>query len=271
MNLPLRQPPGVLARIVARKHEDVAARRAAAPISRLAVQHAPPPRGFEASLRAKAGVALIAEIKPRSPSTGARNLTAAISTAELVGRARVYGRYAGAISVLCDGPYFGGSLELLRAVRAAVDVPVLCKDFIVTAYQVHEARAAGADAVLLMAALLPPETLRALLDLVRALGMQALVEAHTEAEIDEALGAGAAVVGVNARDLTTLDIDLQRGRELLARVPDTVVRVAESGLHSAADVQAVADLADAALVGTALMGTDAPAARIEALGWKRCA
>ncbi len=221
-------------------------------------------RDLHAALAAP-DLGLIAEYKPRSPSRGVLRADAVPERF-----AHAYRPYAAAISVLCDEPFFGGSREALSRMRAACELPVLCKDFIVTRYQVVEARAAGADAVLLMASLLPLRPLRALRTMAADLGMASLVEAHDEAEVDRALEAGARIVGVNSRDLRTLDVDLERIERLAARVPADVLRVGESGVHAREDVERLRGRVHALLVGTELMTSPRPEARIEALGWSPC-
>jgi len=220
-----------------------------------------PPRGFEAALRAD-GLGLIAELKPRSPSRG-------VLRPDLDPEAQVaaYRPFAAAVSVLCEGPSFGGSLELLARARAGLEVPVLCKDFIVSEYQVMEAAAAGADAVLLLAAVLPPPSLRRLLTLCDELGVTALVEVHDGDELSEVLETDARVVGINSRDLRSLEVDLRRVEELAPRVDPGRVRVAESGIHGPGDVERVRPHVDAVLIGTELMLAADPARRIRELGW----
>ncbi len=265
MSLPLKEPPGVLGKIVARTLRDVADREAACPVGTLHVHAGSRSRPFADALRGRSGApSLIAEIKPRSPSRG--QLADPNEVDGLLARAKVYEKHAAAISVLCDGPFFDGGLPLLQAVRGSVGTAVLCKDFIVTRYQVVEARSRGADAVLLMASLLTPAALSELVALTEELGLGALVEVHDEAELDEAIATPAAVVGVNSRDLKTLKIDLRHAIELLHHVPEDRVRVAESGIETAEDVQRVTGLADAVLVGTSLMQAADVDAKIRALG-----
>lgn len=202
-------------------------------------------------------VALIAEVKRRSPSLGTIR-------AELdpVAHATAYARAgAAAISVLTDGPYFGGSLEDLRQVAAAVPVGVLRKDFIVDELQLLEARAAGAAAALLIVRALTPARLGELARLATQLGLATLVEAHDAAELDVALESGAPVIGINARSLDTFVIDVDAAWRLLARIPADRIAVAESGMASAADVAAAAGAgADAVLIGTALSSAPEPLA-----------
>lgn len=256
--VPLKAPPGVLGAIVERTLADVGARADVRPGPR-----GDRPRPFVRALRRR-GLALIAEYKPRSPSRGAIRPDARPEDI-----ARCYLPHAAAISCLVDGPYFGGSYDALRRIRATVPQPVLAKGFFVSEFQVYEAAAQGADAILLMASLLPPHALGRLLSLADSLGLGALVEVHDAAELAEVLPLGAAVVGVNSRDLTTLDIDLGRARALLAEVPADRVRIAESGLDSADDVDRVRDLADGVLVGTGLMRAADPGRRAVELGLGR--
>src|SRR5215212_8750096 len=184
-----------------------------------AAQHARPALDALAALRAP-GVGVIAEVKQRSPSVGA--------LAEIADPAGLAGQYAAGgarvISVLTERRRFGGSHADLAAVRAAVEVPVLCKDFVVSSYQVHEARAYDADVVLLIVAALEQNALVGLLERVESLGMTALVEVHTEAEADRALEAGASVIGVNARDLTTLQVDRSTFERIAPGLPSEVVK-----------------------------------------------
>ena len=199
-------------------------------------------------------------MKRASPSRG--NLAAIPDPAAL---ARSYADAgASAISVLTEQRRFLGSLADLEAVRAAVDVPVLRKDFVSSAYQVLEARAAGADLVLLIVAALPDAALRELLALIHDLRMTALVEAHDEGEVDRALAAGARLLGVNARDLDTFELDRDLFGRIANRIPDGVVKVAESAVRTADDVAAYrAAGADVVLVGEALVTGD-PAALLRA-------
>jgi indole-3-glycerol phosphate synthase len=173
---------------------------------------------------------------------------------------------AAAVSVLTDGPDFGGSLDDLVAVRAAVEIPVLRKDFVVSPVQIAEARVAGADWVLLIAAVLQGSHLEEALAAARRCGAGALVEVHTESDLDRALAAGATCVGVNNRDLTTLSTDLRTFSRLRARIPAGVVTVAESGVRDPADVaRLVGEGADAVLVGEALMRAGEPSALLAAM------
>jgi indole-3-glycerol phosphate synthase len=221
----------------------------------------PAPRDFSAALLG-AHVAVIAEIKRRSPSAGMIN-----AALDPVALARTYqSRGASAISVLTDEPFFGGSLADLRDVTQAVTCPILRKDFIVSEEQLLEARAAGAAAALLIVRALEQPDLTRLTSFAGAIGLAVLLEAHHATEIARALDAGATVIGVNSRDLDTFTIDVPRGLELLARVPGGCIAVAESGLASRDDIdRAAAAGADAVLVGSLLSGAEDPGAVLETL------
>jgi indole-3-glycerol phosphate synthase len=241
----------VLDEIVAGVREDVAAREAALPLAELRELAAGsrPARDALAALRAP-GVGVIAEVKRRSPSRGA--LATITDPALLAGEYQAGG--ARMISVLTEQRRFDGSLDDLDAVRAAVQIPVLRKDFIVCSYQVHEARAHGADVVLLIVAALEQNTLIGLRERIESLGMTALVEVHTEEEASRALDAGARVIGVNARDLRTLAVDRSTFERIAPGLPTDVVKVAESGVRGPLDlIEYAAAGADAVLVGEGLV------------------
>ena len=240
----------ILDRIVRTKQDEV--REAVPRLSeyRDIARQADAPRGFAAALRRPGEVRLLAEVKRRSPSAG--DIRPGADPVE-VARAYVEGG-AAALSVLTDRDYFGGDLQFLRAVRSAVPVPVIRKDFLIHPVQVWEARAAGADAVLLIARILEQPLLEELHALARELGMDALVEAHTGEELDRALAAGATLVGVNNRDLDTFVTDLELCVRLAPRVPADVTYVGESGIRAAADVDRLGAAGiDAILVGESLM------------------
>lgn len=230
---------------------DLAVREASCPLSDLKARAAAarPPHDAIAALRGP-GVGVIAEVKRSSPSRGQLALIAdpaALATAYEAGGAC-------AISVVTEQRRFGGSLSDFAAVRAAVDVPLLRKDFVVSPYQVVEARAYGADLVLLIVAALDQARLCGLIDRVDSLGMTAVVEVHDETELLRALDAGARVIGVNARDLTTLEVDITTFARLVPEIPPGVVTVAESGVTGPRDVLGyAAQGADAVLVGEALV------------------
>jgi indole-3-glycerol phosphate synthase len=241
----------ILDTIVARKVEDLAAEQASVPAAalRAAAERAAPARDFAAALRS-APIGVVAEIKRRSPSKGV--LAETVSPPDLAAQYRAAG--ADAISVLTEPHHFGGSLDDLRAVRAAVDLPLLRKDFLFAPYHLYQARAAGADAALLIVAMLEDATLRDLIALAGELGLAALVEVHVEAEVERALAAGATLLGINNRDLHTFDVDLAVTERLRRLVPPELTVVGESGVHSAADVARLrAAGVQAILVGEALM------------------
>jgi indole-3-glycerol phosphate synthase len=208
-------------------------------------------------------VGVIAEVKRRSPSAG--DIAPGLDPGAL---ARSYAAGgAAAVSVLTEGPHFGGSLEDLAAVRRAVALPVLRKDFIIDPVQVLESRAAGASAVLLIVRALDAARLRSLGALARDVGLARLVEVHDRAELELAVAVGPEAIGVNSRDLDTFRVTLEAAAPLLAEIPDGVLAVAESGVATRQDVEAVAAYgADAVLVGTALAGAPDPAAAVAALG-----
>jgi indole-3-glycerol phosphate synthase len=210
----------------------------------------PSARPAESVLRHGDTVKVIAEVKRSSPSKGA--LAAIADPAGLASEYESGG--ACLISVLTEKQRFGGSLEDLVSVRTAVDVPVLRKDFVFTSYQVWEARAHGADAVLLIVAALEQEALVSLVERVASLGMTALVEVHDETEVERAVDAGARVIGVNARDLRTLEVDRTTFARLAPKIPSGIVRVAESGVRGPHDVLDYARSgAHAVLVGESLV------------------
>ena len=246
----------VLADIVAGVREDVTAREALLPLARLRelAAAAPPARDGFAALRAP-GIGVIAEVKRRSPSRGslaAIGDPAALACEYQAGGARI-------ISVLTEQRRFGGSLQDLDDVRARVHVPVLRKDFVIGSYQVHEARAHGADAVLLIVAALEQNVLTGLLERIESLGMTALVEVHNEEEADRALDAGAQVIGVNARDLRTLEVDRSVFERIAPGLPNKVVKIAESGVRGPHDLIRYASAgADAVLVGEGLVTKKSP-------------
>jgi indole-3-glycerol phosphate synthase len=245
----------VLEEIVARTAERVSERRRARPIEDVIAESAPAPRPFAGAL-ARPGVNVIAEFKRRSPSRG---LLRSDLTVEAATRA-YEAAGAAALSILTEQDYFGGSLEDLKAARnASRSLPVLRKDFVVDAYQVWEARAAGADAVLLIVAALDDRELRALLAETHAARLVALVEVHDRSELDRALGAEARLVGVNNRNLKTLEVSLETALDLAPRIPDEVVAVAESGIRQGGDVRRLRDAGyDAFLVGEHLMAAPDP-------------
>jgi indole-3-glycerol phosphate synthase len=254
----------ILDDILARTRADLVERRRRRPIAALEAETArrPAARSLARALRRPGQVTCIAEFKRRSPSAGwiaEKAAPAEMARAYAAGGAR-------AMSVLTDEPFFGGSLDDLVAARAACDLPILRKDFIVDRYQIVEARAAGADALLLIVAALTDLDLAALLAACREVGLEALVEAHDAGEVARAVAAGAGVIGINNRDLRTFTVDRELAARLRPSVPDERVIVAESGIRSAADVTRLrAAGIDAILVGEALMRAPDPAVALRAL------
>jgi indole-3-glycerol phosphate synthase len=247
--------PDILARIVARKREELAAPRT--PLQTLekrAELALAGRRDFRAALHGRQP-AIIAEMKKASPSRGV--LSHSFDPACLAREYELGG--AAALSVLTDRSFFQGSLQDLRAARAAASLPVLRKDFTVDEYHVIEATAHGADAVLLIAAILDTAQMRALRELAARYRLAALVEVHTDAELDRALAAGADLIGVNNRDLKTFEVTIETSLRLAPRIPAGVLKVAESGIHSAADIRRLRDAGyDAFLVGEHLMQAAKP-------------
>lgn len=243
-----------------RQAADADARDLAALVS--AALDCPPSRGFRSALAGHPGVAAIAEVKRRSPSKGP--LAPDLDPAVLAAAYRRGG--AACLSVLTDADFFGGSAADLGRARAAVDLPVLRKDFTVAERDVCDARLMGADAVLLIVSALSPGELEHLLGLARRLGLDALVEVHDEAEACVAVEVGADLIGVNQRDLFTFEVDADRAVRVARSLPSDVVRVAESGIRSAGDVARLAEAGfDAILVGEALVTSPDPASALSGL------
>ncbi|RXZ69286.1 indole-3-glycerol phosphate synthase TrpC [Agromyces albus] len=252
----------MLSELTANAVADSLVRREARPLAEVEAAALVRPPALDAleALRPSSHVKVIAEIKRSSPSRGA---LATIGDPAALARSYELGG-ASAISVLTEGRKFGGSLDDLEAVRAAVALPILRKDFIATPYQVLEARAAGADLVLLIVAALDDRELRELYDLIIELGMTPLVETHSAEELDRAAALGARLIGVNARDLSTFELDRDLFGRLAARFPAGTIRVAESAVKSADDVAHYrAAGADVVLVGEALVTGD-PIANLSA-------
>lgn len=252
----------ILDQIVNTKRAEVAARRRTCPPAALRERPLPPLRDFAAALRRPRLIAAICEIKRRSPSRGP--LREHLLAAEI---AASYARHgAAAVSVLTDFPYFGGSDEDLLAARAAVALPVLRKDFTIDAYQLHEARALGADAILLIARILSDLQLRDFLWLARRLGLAALVETHNEREVERAVACGAEIIGVNNRDLDTFAVELDTCLRLRPLIPGHCIAVAESGIAAAADVRRLLDAGyHAMLIGESLIRAPDPGLQLRAL------
>jgi indole-3-glycerol phosphate synthase len=252
--------PDILARIVSRKREELAA--SAAPLAELErCVRLHDRRDFRAALESRTP-AVIAEIKKASPSKGVLS-----PDFDPVRLARSYEQGgASALSVLTDGPFFQGSLDHLAAARSATRLPVLRKDFTIDPYHVIEAAAHGADAILLIVAILDEARIREYASLAAEYGMASVVEVHDDAELDTALAAGASVIGVNNRDLHTFQVTLETSLRLAPRIPKPVLKVSESGIHSAADVRLLTQAGyQAFLVGEHLMKSGDAAASLQAL------
>jgi len=249
--------------IVAHTRGVVAARKASADtaaLERAAYTHTP--RGFARALKARSGAAVIAELKRASPSKGMirENLDVAAVARELEAAG------AAALSVLTEEKFFLGSLQNLELASAAVSIPCLRKDFMVDAFQMLEARASGADAILLIAASLTDAELITLRDAAKAMELDTLCEVHNREELERVVDLGCDAYGVNARNLNTFDVSLDVSLELLAMLPASAVRVAESGIHSAADLQRLRAAGyDAFLVGESLMRQASPGEALRAL------
>ena len=253
----------ILDQIVQSKREEIAEHKRQRPLEALADAdlYRAPRRGFAAAL-ARPGRAVIAEVKKASPSRGVIR-----ADFDAVAIARAYARGgARALSVLTDAPFFQGSLAYLEAIRRVVELPLLRKDFVLDPYQVHEARAFGADAVLLICAILDDASLRELVRLASNLDLDALVEVHSREELERAAGCGATLVGINNRDLRTFVTRLEVAETLAPLAPRQMTVVAESGLKTAADLERLeAAGVRAFLIGETLMAAPNPAAALGAL------
>ena len=231
------------------------------PVLRMAVKQAAPPRDFAGALR-RPGINIIAELKKASPSRGV--LRAEFDAKSLATSLAAAG--AAALSVLTEEDFFQGSLSNLKIARAAVEVPVLRKDFLFDPWQIWEARSVNADSFLLIAAILSDGQLADLLAAGRELGMEPLVEVHSHEELERVLRAGARVIGVNNRDLRTFDVRLETSFDLIRQVPRECIAVSESGLRSTADLARLRDAGFSAfLIGESLMQAHDPAATLRAL------
>lgn len=254
----------ILDQIVAHKKQELARGKEAMPLAALKerVGTTEAPRGFRQALAQSRDLALIAEIKKASPSAG---LIRKDFDPVVIGK--IYeGSGAAAVSVVTDEHFFNGTLASMKEVKQALSIPVLRKDFIIDQYQIYEARAFGADAVLLIAAILSDDRLRALLGLCGELGLEALVEVHTKVERDRALEAGAEIIGINNRDLRTFAVDLSTTMRLAHGIPEEIVSVSESGIKTHDDLKRLREAGvDAVLVGTALMEAEDIGAKIKEL------
>jgi indole-3-glycerol phosphate synthase len=247
--------------IVTAKREEVEAAKSRLPFEELKGRTANrlAERSFRQALAVPGRLALIAELKRKSPSRGMlRERFDPVSLAQTMERAG-----AAALSVLTDEPYFGGSLDFLRDVKQFTEIPALRKDFVIDPYQVYESALYEADAVLLIVRILTEEMLAECMQVADRLGLEPLVEVHSEEELDTALRAGAHVIGINHRDLNTFTMDATLSERLVPRIPAGKLIVAESGIQSTADVKRMQQLGvHAVLIGEALMTAPSPAAKI---------
>jgi indole-3-glycerol phosphate synthase len=253
----------ILDRIVEARRESIAHRKRVLPdvALKLAVGKADAPRDFPGAL-ARAGFNVIAELKKASPSRGV--IREGYAPADLAPQLESAG--AAALSVLTEEEFFSGSLADLKAARKTTHIPVLRKDFIIDPWQVWETRAAGADAFLLIAAILSDETLRELLELGRSLGMEPLVEVHTREEVARAIAVGARIIGVNNRDLRNFEVRVATSVELVEAIPEDCIAVSESGLRTHDDLARLRSAGfDAFLIGEHLMKEPDPAVPLRAL------
>ncbi len=255
--------PVILDKIVAHKRRELEERKSNTSIleMELLAGEQDPPRSFRASLQSD-GVALIAEVKKASPSKGL--LSADFDPVRLALEYQHGG--ANAISVLTDERFFQGSLDHLRSIKRSTSLPVLRKDFVFDPYQVVEARAAGADCVLLIVSILEDELLPSLSELATTTGMAVLVEVHDEIEVRRALEAGAELIGINNRDLRTFDVDLRTTERLRQTIPSYCTVVSESGIHGPSDVAMLREWdVDAMLVGESLVVAEDSGAKVQEL------
>ena len=254
----------ILDRIIAAKKSEIAAEKSLLPARRAIelASAAAPSRPFSPALRHPGRINVIAEVKWASPSRGEIR-----PGADPIDVAHAYAAAgAAAISVLTDGRFFLGSPAHLKAVRAVVDLPLLRKDFLFDEYQIYRSRALGADAVLLIAAILDAKTLTTLIGVGRSLDMESLVEVHAEDDLRKAIDCGASLIGVNNRDLATLRVSIETSLRLAPLLPSTAVRVSESGVESRADLELLKEAGyDAVLIGERLMREADPGAALRQL------
>jgi indole-3-glycerol phosphate synthase len=252
----------LLDRIVAQKLQEIAVAKSMISEEVLQIGLQPSKRSFANALRGgRSGIPkLIAEFKRKSPSANA--LRSETSPTEIV---KLYNNYASAISILTDEKFFGGSLEDSRKADAVTAIPLLRKDFILDTYQLLEARKSGADAALLIAAILPQKQLIHLLAESKKIGLDALVEIHTEEELKRVLDTDAKIIGINNRNLDTLKIDLQTSLTLAEKIPAGKIIVAESGINSREDVKSLVGKVDAILVGSSILKSPNPETKLKEL------
>jgi len=255
---------GWLDEVVAAKQQAIRQAKSQKPLSQLekGLKHRPSLRDFASAIHRPGQLSLIAEFKRASPSRGA-----ICPKADVCRWVKMYWEAgAQAISVLTDSQFFLGSLQDLQAAKEEVPLPILRKDFLLDEYQVVESAWAGADAVLLIASILSPDVLKRLWALTKALSMEALVEVHTERELDQALEMGAKVIGINNRNLATLSVDLKTTERLVPKIPSDRIKVSESGFHSPDQIGWVRSLGvDAVLIGEEFLSHEDPKRRIKEL------
>lgn len=252
--------PDRLEGILDRKRLEVD-RLPASPVTSASDTFQQPRRNFAAALT-QPGISIIAEIKRRSPSKGA--IAPTLESARLAAEYETGG--AAALSCLTDAEFFGAKPDDLPTARRATTLPILRKDFIIDPRQIHESAAMGADAILLIARVLPAETLHEFITIANTLQLAALVEVHDEEDITKALDAGAAIIGVNNRDLATFDVSLDNAIRLRPRIPDVCIAVSESGIHTRDDVEQMENAGyDAVLVGESLVRSADPTHAIQSL------
>lgn len=246
----------ILSEIVEHKKEELlirkaAARRGACEISRSS--------GRFLKALSGSGLKLIAEVKPKSPSAGQ------LSQNNLKQLLTAYGKHAHALSVLTDEKYFAGNLDLLRTAAEKTGLPVLCKDFFIDEFQVHEAYDAGADAILLIVKILTDETLASLHTLALQRGMTPVVEIQNQSELERALPLNPQVILINNRDLTTFDIDFETTKKLAPQIPESVLVISASGVDTRADIESLLPCAQRFLVGSSIMRSESPEAKLQEL------
>lgn len=253
----------LLNEIIEHKRREISQRKTLKPLREIEelLESAPKPKDFRTALRMP-GMSIIAEIKRRSPSRG--DILPNVDAVELAALYEQGG--ARAISILTDEKYFGGSLEDLNKVASHTKLPCLCKEFIIDPYQIYEARAMGADAILLIVRILSDDELKSFLREASRLDMAVLVETHTESEIQRALKAGAHIVGINNRDLDTLEVNIQTTLQLKNKVPGGNILVSESGISSRREVRLLDDCGvDAVLIGESLLTSNNIKEKLESL------
>ncbi len=254
---------GILKEIVEAKKRELAEKKRATPLDELVRQAKPAERDFKAALQSKRHpVNLIAEIKKASPPSGVLR-----ENFDVKKIASIYGKHAQAISVITDGKFFQGSNAFIKEAKSVSSLPVLRKDFIIDEYQLYESLSIGADAVLLIAAIVPKEKLQRFLEISKEIGLQCLVELHSSNDFERAFSHKVELIGVNNRNLETMKIDLNNFEKIRQLVPDDRVIVAESGYNSKQQIELLHGKADAVLVGSSLMKSENIEGKLAELGF----